>query len=52
MPSEPRLIYWKQCSDCGYETFAHSRVACPDCGTTMAPQEVAGAVVEEVDDAE
>lgn len=40
-------VYWAACKSCGYTTAVHGRVACPDCGETMAPYEIAGAVVND-----
>ena len=40
-------VYWVGCKSCDYITAAHGRVACPDCGETMPPFAIAGAVVND-----
>ena len=43
----PIYIYWKMCSQCGYETAAHGRVNCPDCSCGMTASALAGAIVDD-----
>jgi len=45
--SSPIFIYWYACSECGYETVAHGRVKCPDCGCGMTAAALAGSVVDD-----
>lgn len=42
----PIYVYWRQCSECGYETAAHGRVKCPGCNRFMTSIALAGAVVD------
>ena len=42
----PVYVYWMKCSECTYETIAHGRVCCGDCGHIMKPTDIAGAVVD------
>lgn len=50
--SEPWFIYWQHCPRCDHKALAHGGVACPDCGVRLVSRSIAGAVVEEVSDAE
>jgi rubrerythrin len=43
---QPIYVYWYACSQCGYETAAHGRVACPDCGCGMTAAAFAGAIID------
>lgn len=48
----PIYVYWVRCPMCGYETVAHGRVDCPDCGDRLTSEAVAGAVVDDRQTAE
>jgi len=43
----PIYIYWMTCTECAYETAAHGRVKCPECGCGMTAAAIAGAVVDD-----
>lgn len=45
--NKPIYIYWKQCSQCNYETAAHGRVKCPECNCGMTDIALAGAIVDD-----
>lgn len=47
MTNDPLFIFWKQCSQCAYETAAHGRVDCPECGCGMTSVALAGAIVDD-----
>ena len=43
----PIYIYWMACPECGWETAAHGRVACPECHAQLELDDLAGAIVDD-----